>query len=63
MKATEAETTYKSCVIDANHRQAELEKAKVRYSNCPNVIRISVGHVNCLYLSVDNAGLSLSSVN
>jgi hypothetical protein len=29
MKANEAETTYKSCVIEANHRQTELEKAKV----------------------------------
>lgn len=29
MKATEAETTYKSCVIEANKTQAELEKAKV----------------------------------
>lgn len=29
MKANEAETTYKSCVIDANMRQNELEKTKV----------------------------------
>lgn len=29
MKANEAETTYKSCVIEANSRQNELEKTKV----------------------------------
>ena len=31
-KATEAETTYKSCVHEANVRQSELEKTKVRYN-------------------------------
>jgi len=28
-RATEAETTYKSCVFEANFRQSELEKSKV----------------------------------
>jgi len=29
MKANEAETTYKACVFEANHRQHELERTKV----------------------------------
>lgn len=30
-KAMEAETTYKSCVLEANERQLALEKVKVSY--------------------------------
>lgn len=31
-KAMEAETTYKSCILDANERQQILDKMKVNFS-------------------------------
>ncbi len=40
LQAAEAETTYKACVVEANNRQHELEKVKVRNDFYP-VVRIS----------------------
>lgn len=39
LQAVEAETTYKACVAEANSRQQELEKIKVR--ECRNFLKSS----------------------
>ena len=33
VQAMEAETTYKACVVEANNKQAELERVKVSVYN------------------------------